>query len=166
MTQTKQIQQQENVALAVVRVRGEVGLHPDVKRTFDLLRLRKKHACVVVNFSNAKSMLKRVKDFTTFGEIDKEVLVRLLRTRGRLAGNAHLTEEFVKDKMKMNFEELAEAVIDGKVSLNKIPGFKPFFRLAPPAGGFERNGIKRGFGQGGVLGYRAKKINKLLEKMI
>ena len=92
MEQTKQLQKEENVALVVIRVRGEVGLHQDTKRTFDMLRLRKKHACVVVNFSNAKSMIKKIKDFTTFGEIDKETLVKLLRTRGRIAGNTPLTE--------------------------------------------------------------------------
>lgn len=153
-------------SLAVVRVRGDVGLHPDIRKTFDLLRLRKKHACVVVNFENARTMLNKVKDFTTFGEIDKETLVKLLRIRGRIAGNKPITEEFLKDKTKYDFDELAEAILDGKVSLNQIPGFKPFFRLQPPAGGFERSGIKRGYGEGGVLGYRAKAINKLLEKMI
>jgi len=150
----------------VVRVRGDVGLHPDVRKTFDLLRLHQKHACVVVNFENARSMLNAVKDFTTFGEIDKKTLVKLLRTRGRMAGNKPITEEFVKDKTKYNFDELAEAILDGKISLNQIPGFKPFFRLQPPVGGFERSGIKRGYGEGGVLGYRSKNINKLLEKMI
>ncbi|MBS3064251.1 MAG: 50S ribosomal protein L30 [DPANN group archaeon] len=166
MEQTKQLQKEENVALVVIRVRGEVGLHQDTKRTFDMLRLRKKHACVVVNFSNAKSMIKKIKDFTTFGEIDKETLVKLLRTRGRIAGNTPLTEEFLKAKTKYDFEEFADAILEGKISFNDVPGLKPFFRLQPPKGGFERAGIKRGYGQGGVLGYRAKDINKLLGKMI
>lgn len=166
MKQTKQLQKQENVALAVIRVRGDVGLSADVRKTLDMLRLRKKHACVVVNFSNAKSMIKSVKDFTTFGEIDKDTLVKLLRRRGRIAGNKPLTEEFLKDKTKYDFEEFADALLEGRISLTDIPGLKPFFRLQPPKGGFERAGIKRGYGQGGVLGYRAKDINKLVEKMV
>ena len=36
---------------------------------------------------------------------------------------------------------------------------KPFFRLSPPRGGFERKGIKVSFNRGGVLGYRGKHIN-------
>jgi len=43
---------------------------------------------------------------------------------------------------------------------------KPFFRLAPPVGGFERKGIKVPFSQGGALGYRGENINTLIKKMI
>lgn len=43
---------------------------------------------------------------------------------------------------------------------------KPFFKLAPPVGGFERKGIKKPFSVGGVLGNRKEKINILLKKMI
>ena len=35
---------------------------------------------------------------------------------------------------------------------------KPFFRLHPPIGGFERGGIKKQYNQGGVLGNRKEKI--------
>jgi large subunit ribosomal protein L30 len=40
------------------------------------------------------------------------------------------------------------------------------FHLSPPKGGFERKGIKQGFSQGGVLGYRGSKINELIKKML
>jgi large subunit ribosomal protein L30 len=43
---------------------------------------------------------------------------------------------------------------------------KPYFRLNPPRGGFERKGIKKGFGQGGALGYRGAEINILIKKMM
>lgn len=43
---------------------------------------------------------------------------------------------------------------------------KPFFRLAPPKGGFERGGIKKPFKNGGALGNRNEKINDLIKRMI
>lgn len=39
-------------------------------------------------------------------------------------------------------------------------------RLNPPRGGYERKGVKKGFARGGALGYRGKKINELIKKMI
>ena len=43
---------------------------------------------------------------------------------------------------------------------------KPFFRMHPPRGGFERKGIKIDFNQGGVLGNRGAAINDLLKRMM
>ncbi|MCK5561102.1 MAG: 50S ribosomal protein L30, partial [Thermoplasmata archaeon] len=41
---------------------------------------------------------------------------------------------------------------------------KPIIRLHPPRKGYE--GIKRAYTVGGALGYRGKKINELLARMI
>ena len=49
---------------------------------------------------------------------------------------------------------------------NKEGSLKKHFHLHPPKGGFERKGIKHSFTQGGALGNRGDKINKLLNKMI
>lgn len=43
---------------------------------------------------------------------------------------------------------------------------KPFFRLSPPRGGFERKGIKKSFAEGGVLGDRGAKMGDLLKRMV
>ena len=43
---------------------------------------------------------------------------------------------------------------------------KPYFRLHPPRGGFERKGIKKTFMEGGALGDRGEKINDLIKKML
>ena len=43
---------------------------------------------------------------------------------------------------------------------------KPFFRLNPPRGGYERKGTKVAFKAGGALGYRGTKINDLIKRMI
>lgn len=66
--------------------------------------------------------------------------------------------------MKKKLKEIAEQLLNG-AKLSDF-GLKPCLRLNPPRKGFERGGIKRAFKAGGVLGYRAEKINDLLNKMI
>ncbi len=143
--------------LAVIRIRGKLDKSRDVKETFNRLRLRKKHVCVLLaeNESN-KGMIHKVKDFVTYGEIDKATLKELLEKRGRLAGDkkiSNLKEDFV------------ENLLNGKAKLEEA-GIKPFFRLAPPRQGFGRVGIKKGFSERGALGYRGKEINALIKKMM
>ncbi|MBW2970579.1 hypothetical protein KY320_00300, partial [Candidatus Woesearchaeota archaeon] len=43
---------------------------------------------------------------------------------------------------------------------------KPYFRLSPPRGGFERKGVKNSFKSGGAAGYRGSKMNELIKRMI
>ena len=66
----------------------------------------------------------------------------------------------------MDFEKFTENLINSKASFKEVKGLKPFFRLKPPEGGFERKGIKNPFSIGGALGYRKEKINQLIKKMI
>jgi large subunit ribosomal protein L30 len=163
----EQTKKQAKARIAVIRVRGDVGLNPNVRRTLDLLRLYKKNYCVILsNADSSWGMISRVKDFVTFGEIDKETFIKLVQTRGRIAGDKPLAESFLKDKTKLGLKEFADAFYDFKVELKQVPGLKQFFRLHPPIGGFERGGIKHSYAEGGALGYRRKDINKLIEKMI
>jgi large subunit ribosomal protein L30 len=55
-------------------------------------------------------------------------------------------------------EKRGEKAADGKL--------KPFFRLAPPRGGYKRKGIKKTFAEGGVLGDRGEKMNDLITRMV
>ena len=75
-------------------------------------------------------MLRKAKDYITYGEISEEVLKKLLE----------------KKKPQKQTEK------------------KIIFRLPNPKKGFKS--IKKGFNQGGDLGYRGDKINELLERII
>ena len=111
-------------------------------------------------------MIFKIKDFTTFGELSAETFVKLLKVRGRLAGNKPLTEDYVKTKAKSDLQAYSNDVMAFKRELKEIPGLKLFFRLKPPTGGFERAGIRHGYAEGGALGYRGKDINRLIERML
>ena len=152
--------------MAVVRVRGEVGVRKPITDTMKILRLYHKNYCALVWASeSALGMVKKVQDYVTFGEIDEAMLIDLLKERGRIAGNKRLTAEFLKAR-KLTYESLAKELISGKKTLKDIEGIKLFFRLSPPLKGFERKGIKQPFSVGGALGYRKEKINALVRRML
>jgi large subunit ribosomal protein L30 len=154
------------MAYAVVRVRGRVGVRKDIADTLKMLRLYKVNHCVIVPETETfKGMLNKVKDYVTYGEIDKDTLVKLILKRGRLPGNKRVNEETIKELMNMSVDELAEKMVNGEIKLKDTP-LKPVFRLHPPKKGFERGGIKKPFTVGGALGYRGEKINDLILRMI
>ena len=146
--------------LAVIRIRGEVNVRREIADTLKMLRLYHKNYCSLIFGTKPNlGMIKKVQDYVTFGEIDEPTLIELLKCRGRMAGNKRLPES-------MDFKKVAKELLSGEKTLKDFDGIKPFFRLQPPRGGFERRGIKHPFSVGGALGYRKEKINELLKKML
>lgn len=93
--------------IAVIRIKGMIGIRKDVAETLHRLRLRKKYVCVVLEKPTKEQlgMLKKVKDFVAYGEIDAE------------------TYKELKDKRGQKDSTTGE--------------LKPFFRLHPPRKGIE-----------------------------
>ena len=152
-------------AFAVVRIRGRVGVRKEIEETLRRLRLTRVNHCVVVpDTPTFRGMINRAKDYITWGEIDKETLDLLLRKKGEVEGGKELTEEYVKEKTGLGWDDFLNAVLDGKILLSDLD-IKPF-RLHPPSGGFERKGIKIPYSLGGALGYRGEAINGLLRRMM
>ncbi len=157
--------------LAIIRLRGRVDVPPDVERTLELMRLHKKfHATLYPdNMPGIGGMLRRSAMWITWGEISYEVLLELLRKRGRAAGNRRLSDDYVArvtNNKYRSIEDLATAIYRGEVMLHKIEDIvKPVFRLHPPSGGF-KGPIKKPYGDGGELGYRGQGINDLIRRMI
>ena len=138
--------------LAIILVRGLVNVTQSVKDTLSLLRLNRKNHCVVIDNNPVNlGMIKKTKDFFTWGEIDEEMFKELVDKRGE-EFQARLTDR----KEKYSYKSLE---INGRK-------YKPYFRLNPPKKGFGRKGIKVAFKVGGGLGYRADKINDLIKRML
>ena len=160
---------------AVIRIRGRVDVPPDVEYTLKLLRLHRKNHCVIYpsTLPGIERMLHKVKDWVTWGEIDRETLIELLRTRGRAPGNRPITNEYLKEKLGIgSIEELVEKLFRGELMLHKLKDkknkkwiIKPVFRLHPPRGGF-KGSIKKPYRAGGELGYRGQEINELIKRML
>ncbi|ADV65455.1 50S ribosomal protein L30 [Desulfurococcus mucosus] len=157
---------------AIIRVRGQADVPPDVEHVLKLLRLHKKYHLTLypADLPGLEGMLEKAKDWVTWGEIDKATLVKLLKTRGRVPGGKALTNEYVAEKLAeygvKDIEGLAEALLEGKLLLHKLENIvKPVFRMHPPRGGFDGS-VKKPFKVKGELGYRGEKINELIEKML
>lgn len=150
---------------AVVQVRGTVKTRREIKDTLKMLRLHHINHCVLIpNTPEFLGMVRKVKDFVAYGEIDEGTLSSILETRGRLVGNKRLTDDYIKDHTKYdNIDEFARALVRGEATINDIPNLKPVLRLHPPRKGYMT--IKRTFNQRGALGYYGKEINSLLYKM-
>ena len=157
----------ENQKVAIIRLRGANKLKKRIEETLKMLRLYNKNTCIVVsNTDSILGMIKKVKDYITWGEIDEETFKMLLGKRGKIIGNKPLTEEYFKSNAKMDFASFAKEFFALKISIKDIPGLKQYFRLKPPTGGFEKYGLKKPFSMGGSLGYRKEKINGLIRKML
>lgn len=154
------------MAYVVIRVRGIPDVNRDIAHTMDLLGLnRVNHAVVVPETDSIKGMLQKAKDYVTWGEVDQETLVAMIRARGRIAGDDSVTDDYLKEKSEFaTVEDMAKAIIENDYRMKDVDGAKPVFRLHPPVKGYEGN--KRSFQNGGALGYRGAKINDLINRML
>ena len=139
--------------LAAIRIRGLTMVNTRIQDTMKMLRLYKSNFCTVLpNNPVYLGMLKKAKDYITWGELDDETFKLLVDKRG---------EEFngreTDSKNKIKYNDFIE------INNKKI---KRYFRLNPPRKGFGRKGIKHSFKDGGALGYRGKAINELIKRMV
>ena len=149
---------------AVVKVRGSINVKPKIKETMKLMRLNRVNHCVIVPENETyEGMLKIIKDYVTWGEVDVETTELMLESSGKTSGNAIFTKKELKDSSFKTMKALAKNLSEGKVVMRDVPKLKPLFRLHPPRKGYE--GIKRSFKEGGALGYRGEKINQLIRRM-
>jgi len=149
---------------AVVKVRGSINVKPKIKETMKLMRLNRVNHCVIVPENETyDGMLKIIKDYVTWGEVDVETTELMLESSGKTSGNAIFTKKDLKDSSFKTMKALAKNLSEGKVVMRDVPKLKPLFRLHPPRKGYE--GVKRSFKEGGALGYRGEKINQLIRRM-
>lgn len=139
--------------LAVVLVRGLVGVKKDIKDTIHLLNLKSANNCVVIDATPVNlGMLRKAKDYLTWGEVDENTLKELFEKRG-IEYQGRLTDS----KSKINYNKYVD--FNGKK-------YHKTFRLNPPRKGFAGKGIKKPYKMGGALGYRASEIKDLILRMI
>ncbi|RLJ03392.1 MAG: 50S ribosomal protein L30 [Candidatus Aenigmatarchaeota archaeon] len=146
---------------AVIRLRGNVNVRKEIKDTLEMLHLKRKFSCVLLPENDSyKGMLRKVKDYVTWGEVNEDILKKLFEKRGRI-GRKRLSDNLDLIGVK-SVDEVIKRFQNGE-KLKDI-GLRPFFGLTPPSKGFKKS-IIRHYPKG-ELGYRGEKINELLERMI
>ena len=70
--------------IAIIRIKGQVGLERSIVETFNRLKLRKKYTCIVIENPSKEQlgMVKKLKNFVAYGEINDETYKELVEKRG------------------------------------------------------------------------------------
>ena len=137
---------------AIIRISGLVEVARTVEATLSRMRLRRKYTLVLLPATPMTSLLlKKVRNFVAYGDIDADTLAALLEKRAQL----------IDKKKRVDLAEVAKQL--NKKSLQDL-GIKPFFRMHPPRKGIDARlhfGVRKG-----VLGDNKDKINDLIRRML
>ena len=77
--------------IAIILIRGLVGVRHDIKDALTSLNLRKKHACIILEDSSSlRGILRKTQDMVTFGEVSEETIALLNKARKPLAKGVYL----------------------------------------------------------------------------
>ncbi|MEM4625280.1 MAG: uL30 family ribosomal protein [Candidatus Pacearchaeota archaeon] len=138
--------------IAIIRIKGKVEINKEIEETFKRLNLPRKYSCTLINGERKElmGMIKKIRNFSAYGEIDKETLIELVKKRAKI----------VDKNKKVNLERIAEEIWNKK-QIKELE-IRPFFALHPPRGGID---TKSHFPKG-VLGDHKEKINELIKRMI
>ncbi|MGC8676372.1 MAG: uL30 family ribosomal protein [Candidatus Micrarchaeia archaeon] len=132
--------------IAIVRVRGTVGVRKDIAETLDRLGLKHPNNLALVRATDSSiGMIAKCSSYIAYGEISSDVLAKVLESEG----------------LKLSSEELA-AIASGAKPLRDVVQMP--IRLHPPRHGYK--GTRKPYGHGGALGYRGNAINELIRRMV
>ncbi len=140
--------------IAIIRIKGQVEIPGDIKETLNRFNLKRKYSCTIIKETpETRGMLKKIRSFVAFGNIDEKTFKQLIEKRG----------QHIEKGKKLNPEKIISEFVNSKTN-KKLSDFeiKPVFRLHPP-----RGGIKSKFHYPkGVLGNNKQDINKLITRML
>lgn len=152
------------MAYAVIRLKSSRDKKPKMRDTLKMLRLNSVNHCTVIpERPTYEGMLNKVKDLITWGEIDMETMIDLLKNKSDMEEN-ELEKKIIDKTSYDDIDQFAEAVVSDDISLDEIDDLDRVFRLHPPVSGYRST--KKPYNTGGSLGYRGSEINPLLQKML
>jgi len=151
--------------ILVVNLHGAINSSAPVRKALNELWVaRKFSATVVEDDSQTVGMLKLCKDYVTWSQVDEPLLADLLKKRARVSTTRALDQSSLKHLGYKNHEELAAKMAKESVRLSAIDGVLPYFRLAPPKGGF-RKSLRRQTTERGLLGANPR-LEEIVRRMI
>jgi large subunit ribosomal protein L30 len=158
--------EKDQKCIIVVRIRGISDIRGEINDTLKMLNLTRNYqATLIDNRPSYLGMLQKAQNQVAWGEISKEMIVLILKKRGKLLGEKEVTDDYAQKAGYDSIEKLSEDIYNLKVDLRKLSEIKPMFRLHPPRKGF-KGSVKKSYRSGGETGYRGEEINKLIKRMI
>lgn len=151
--------------LLVLNLHGAINSSGPVRKALEELKVVKRFsASVVPGDPSTLGMLKLCKDRIAWAPIDADLLATLLKKRGMISTTKALDSASLKKMGYRDHEELATKMIKEEMRLSAVEGLRPFFRLAPPRGGFKRS-MRRASSEKGLLGSNPK-LSELVGRML
>jgi len=151
--------------LLVVNLHGQINSSVSVRKALNELWVAKKFsASVVTDDSPTVGMLKLCKDYVAWCPVDEGLLTDLLKKLGMASGTKSLDAATLKELGYKKHEDLAAKMIKDQVRLSALNGVLPYFRLAPPRGGFKMS-LRRQATERGLLGNNPK-LDAIVRRMI
>ena len=151
--------------LLVVNLHGQINSAAPVRKALTELWVAKKFsASVVTDDVPTVGMLRLCKDYVAWCPLEEGLLTDLLKKRGMVSSTKSLDQGSLKALGYKKHEDLAEKMVKDQVRLSAVKGILPYFRLAPPKGGFKIS-LRRQATERGMLG-RNPKLDAVVRRMI
>ena len=151
--------------LLVVNLHGQINSSAPVRKALNDLWVAKKFsASVVTDDAPTVGMLRLCKDYIAWCPVDENLLANLLKKRGMASSTRSLDAGTLNALGFKKHEDLAARMVKDQLRLSAVSGVLPYFRLAPPKGGFKLS-LRRQSTEGGVLGNNPR-LAGIVERMI
>ncbi|QQG49366.1 MAG: hypothetical protein HY247_03410 [archaeon] len=151
--------------LLVLNLHGAINSPGPVRKALEELKVaRRFSASVVTDDPNTVGMLKLCKDFVAWSDLDADFLASLLKKRGMVTETKELDAASLKELGFKSHEEMAGRMLKEGLRLTAVGGIRPYFRLAPPKGGFRRS-MRRQASENGILG-KNPKLEEIVRRMM
>jgi large subunit ribosomal protein L30 len=151
--------------ILVVNLHGMINSSAPVRKALNELWVAKKFsASVVPDDAATVGMLKLCKDYVAWAPVEEDLLSDLLKKRGRVSASRTLDAASLKELGYKKHEDLAAKMMEEQMRLSAVKGVLPYFRLAPPKGGF-RMSLRRQSTERGLLGNNPK-LEEIVRRMI
>jgi large subunit ribosomal protein L30 len=149
----------------VLNLHGAINSPEPVRKALEELNVvRRFSASVVPGDPSTFGTLKLCKDRVAWAPIDADLLGTLLKKRGMVSATKALDSSLLKKMGYKDHRDLAAKMVKEEIRLSAVEGLRPFFRLAPPRGGFKRS-MRRAFSEEGLLGSNPK-LSELVRRML
>lgn len=151
--------------LLVVNLHGVINSSGPVRKALNELWVAKKFsASVVTDDAPTVGMLRLCKDYVAWSPVSEVLLAELLSKRGMVAKERSLDHAALKELGYKTHEDLASKMVKEQSRLSSVHGVLPYFRLAPPRGGFKLS-LRRQYTERGLLGNNPK-LEEIVRRMI
>jgi large subunit ribosomal protein L30 len=151
--------------ILVVNLHGAINSSSAVRKALSELWVAKKFsASVVSDDPSTVGMLRLCKDYVAWAPVEQALLTDLLTKRGMVSTVKPLDQTTLKQLGYKNHQDLASKMLKDQVRLSALPSVLPYFRLAPPRGGFRRS-LRRQFTEKGILGSNPN-LEEIVRRMI